>query len=424
MHTCPRTRQQQINKRTWFPLLLFLEEIEEVDESGKGRVPLGKESADGGEWNKCAGGDEAWVALEDVCFSVYNKRLIVVPEDEAECGAESTDIAGVGLGEACGCGADVSVARGDEAEGLDSLLLAWVQKRCECGIETGIRGKERRVVAGKHEEQFSDHQGPVTRHHSKVWLMSGDDDAFAVPDDEPTNPFSRHVIRQDIVTAWTNLPPEPNDADTNDSVSTLDIDAAAHESPVELGTAHSMLSAEFSQISLSPTIDDAVDTPYPNVVIDASEASDHRVTLTLDHHTAATPSDPSPVPSIRSLPPESMPRSPTAESASASIPPLTIATNTHHSTPAIENHASQPAQKHRPTRSTGPSMFEKVRSKTRPVYLPPKPKAEDEKHLADWEKMMHLSRAAGLLPHFPHALYPHSPFIKLKRGVKPPTNDV
>ncbi|KDQ15725.1 hypothetical protein BOTBODRAFT_173797 [Botryobasidium botryosum FD-172 SS1] len=49
---------------------------------------------------------------------------------------------------------------------------------------------------------------------------------------------------------------------------------------------------------------------------------------------------------------------------------------------------------HRPTRSAGPSTFEKVYSKTRPTHLPPKPKEEDKKHLRDWEEMMKASRLA------------------------------
>lgn len=49
---------------------------------------------------------------------------------------------------------------------------------------------------------------------------------------------------------------------------------------------------------------------------------------------------------------------------------------------------------HRHTRSVGPSTLDKVISKTRPVFLPPKPKTEDLKHLADWETMMKQSRAA------------------------------
>lgn len=43
----------------------------------------------------------------------------------------------------------------------------------------------------------------------------------------------------------------------------------------------------------------------------------------------------------------------------------------------------------------GPSRLEQVRSKTRPVFLPPKPSGEDERHLADWERMMDRSHAAA-----------------------------
>ena len=51
---------------------------------------------------------------------------------------------------------------------------------------------------------------------------------------------------------------------------------------------------------------------------------------------------------------------------------------------------------HRSTRSAqGPSIFEQVVSKTRPSFLPPKPKKEDVKHMHDWETMMRQSRAAG-----------------------------
>ncbi|KAK2460115.1 hypothetical protein APHAL10511_007881 [Amanita phalloides] len=40
-------------------------------------------------------------------------------------------------------------------------------------------------------------------------------------------------------------------------------------------------------------------------------------------------------------------------------------------------------------------MFEKVMSKTRPSFLPPKPKQEDRKHLADWQNMMKMSQQAA-----------------------------
>ena len=54
-----------------------------------------------------------------------------------------------------------------------------------------------------------------------------------------------------------------------------------------------------------------------------------------------------------------------------------------------------PSSGHKSTRSTGPSMLERVISKTRPSHLPPKSRLEDQKHLSDWERMMKQSRAAG-----------------------------
>ena len=54
-----------------------------------------------------------------------------------------------------------------------------------------------------------------------------------------------------------------------------------------------------------------------------------------------------------------------------------------------------PSSSHKSTRSTGPSMLERVLSKTRPSHLPPKSRLEDQRHLSDWERMMKQSRAAG-----------------------------
>jgi len=53
----------------------------------------------------------------------------------------------------------------------------------------------------------------------------------------------------------------------------------------------------------------------------------------------------------------------------------------------------------RPPRTAGPSTFQKIVSKTRPHFLPPKNQKEDRKHLADWEAMMKESRAAGTVVH-------------------------
>ncbi|CEL54275.1 TBC1 domain family member 14 OS=Homo sapiens GN=TBC1D14 PE=1 SV=3 [Rhizoctonia solani AG-1 IB] len=80
------------------------------------------------------------------------------------------------------------------------------------------------------------------------------------------------------------------------------------------------------------------------------------------------------------------PKTPTPDSA----PPMTPVANgstTPGSSPEKPN-------VHRQVRSVGPSMLEKVISKTRPTHLPPKNKVEDVKHLKEYEEMMERSRAA------------------------------
>jgi hypothetical protein len=49
----------------------------------------------------------------------------------------------------------------------------------------------------------------------------------------------------------------------------------------------------------------------------------------------------------------------------------------------------------RQTYSAGPSAFQRVMSQTRPHFLPPKNRQEDQKHMADWQAMMKQSRVAG-----------------------------
>jgi hypothetical protein len=53
------------------------------------------------------------------------------------------------------------------------------------------------------------------------------------------------------------------------------------------------------------------------------------------------------------------------------------------------------AQFKKTKKTGGRSALQKVISKTRPTYLPPKPKEEDVKHLKVWEDMMKKSKQAG-----------------------------
>ncbi|KZT08539.1 RabGAP/TBC [Laetiporus sulphureus 93-53] len=89
------------------------------------------------------------------------------------------------------------------------------------------------------------------------------------------------------------------------------------------------------------------------------------------------------------------------EAEASSSPALTPATDSPSSTvypppsPRSSNSFDSKFQsQHRTARSMGPSILDKVISKTRPNFLPPKPRVEDRKHMADWEAMMKQSREA------------------------------
>jgi hypothetical protein len=202
-------------------------------------------------------------------------------------------------------------------------------------------------------------------------LAFDNDDAFAMADSPVALSFSREAIREEIARSVdaTDTRPEEEEEE-NASVSTLDISGNGTQTPEN---SEGELSAEFSQISLS----NGVDAPYPAVIIDASLSS-------------LPEPDPVPQQNPTTTPPDS------PSTSTLAIPPLTVTTNTHHpSNSSQKPQLSVQKPTHRPSRSTGPSTFERVRSRTRPMFLPPKPKAEDEKHLADWERMMELSRTKG-----------------------------
>ncbi|KAI0274976.1 rab-GTPase-TBC domain-containing protein [Gloeopeniophorella convolvens] len=142
--------------------------------------------------------------------------------------------------------------------------------------------------------------------------------------------------------------------------------------------------------------DDSVSsTGYHGVYIDASES--HPVAV--EAHLETPP--PTPPPRLSSdastsdsreasaTPPEQYISPKAVSSPSLPIPP-TPASSTAPDPPR----PSTSYKVHKPTKSSGPSTFEKVVSKTRPSFLPPKSRTEDQKHMADWEKMMKKSRAA------------------------------
>lgn len=208
------------------------------------------------------------------------------------------------------------------------------------------------------------------------------------------------------------------------SVSTIDIGGSALDlqSPPSPSIDGSELSNDFSQVSLSgeqqshtpdseqepePKVLDQnedleggndIEYPYPMVHIDASDASPYSAHV--QEITSSTPHIPTDNGHLDTHP--TTPRTPHSAPASSassnhSHDQYEIPTPNIPSTSTLPLSAPPTKPKHRPTRSmVGPSALERFVSKTRPAFLPPKDKQEDNRHMADWEKMMRMSRAAGM----------------------------
>lgn len=82
-------------------------------------------------------------------------------------------------------------------------------------------------------------------------------------------------------------------------------------------------------------------------------------------------------------------------SASSATTSGSIPTPNSTASPPNSSQSESFRRGHRSSKSVGPSTLDKVISKTRPTFLPPKPKTEDLKHMADWETMMKQSRVVG-----------------------------
>ncbi|KAF9015658.1 rab-GTPase-TBC domain-containing protein [Cyathus striatus] len=195
----------------------------------------------------------------------------------------------------------------------------------------------------------------------------------------------------------------------NTSVSTININQVHSTSRSSSSSIREdSLATSFSQISINTVDLDTHREGAPGII--ESEAAE----AALDAYANSLPSDayivnaevdrtsPSEDNSTHSTPP-STPSASTSHVISPNLTPSSYiqeVVSKSSTIPVINPVVASSAEpqkpfKHRPTRSTGPSMFEKVRSKTRPSFLPPKPRAEDDKHMADWQHMMKLSRAAA-----------------------------
>ncbi|KAI9512492.1 rab-GTPase-TBC domain-containing protein [Russula earlei] len=254
------------------------------------------------------------------------------------------------------------------------------------------------------------------------------DDAFSDTDDnDPSIEFSSIAIRADLARAVSysqvneglgdaeELPYLDAAGDTTESLPEPPSDGDISSPALDVN----QLSAKFDSVSLSES---PVEKPSneedhhdiqnrPGVTENRhgrrhsrndgdSEVRHHAVCSDESH----APLDASQESQLSSSPPEQTPDTPVSVSESErpierptgqtvhirtpSQPSTPVTTPSTASTPPL------PLPFHKPTRSTGPSVFERVISKTRPSFLPPKSKNEDQKHMADWENMMKRSRAA------------------------------
>ncbi|KAI0001711.1 hypothetical protein BJV77DRAFT_969311 [Russula vinacea] len=246
------------------------------------------------------------------------------------------------------------------------------------------------------------------------------DDAFSEADDsDPNYAFSSIVIRTELARAvsYSQEGEESGDAEESEPLPGPSLDISGTTLDI------SPLSTKFDSVSLSESPVERIshegdhydvqDKPevtdegreLRHIRDDSTSEAQHRVVSIEDSHFDPAASDATqesrpPSPPQSELPPdtsasEDEPETPpgqtfhekSASTLSLPLPPVTRPSATSSSLPPS-------SVSHKLTRSVGPSLFERVVSKTRPSFLPPKSRDEDQKHMADWEEMMRRSRAA------------------------------
>ncbi|KAG6337071.1 hypothetical protein ID866_2024 [Astraeus odoratus] len=238
-----------------------------------------------------------------------------------------------------------------------------------------------------------------------------DDASWDIDGRDKTPEFSPLTIQSDVEQLHRNLKQVEADTTTDDasvcepddSVSTLQLDVTSRSSPtsgssspqfftpIDLPLPDVQPNSSLELDSESPTnahadanhltedVPAKTDSVYPVVHIDVSQPPSKRIHMTILDGTHVEDHMPVEVNGDSSF----SSRSPSQEPAK-----LTVATSASLCLPLSVNPA------HQLPRSPGSSTFQKVVSKTRPHFLPPKSREEDQKHLADWEAMMRESRAA------------------------------
>ncbi|KAI9444885.1 rab-GTPase-TBC domain-containing protein [Lactarius indigo] len=215
-----------------------------------------------------------------------------------------------------------------------------------------------------------------------------DDDAFADGDDnDPNYEFSSTAIRAELARAVS--PPQRDEIPMGIEES-LDVDPAGETSKPHAGVSGSLdvsdplpngsqFYAKFDTVSLSESPIDEKQKPAHNE----------------EHHDALNESTSESRPTSIEVNLTSPPLSPPPSGFHPDTPTSGDDPETPSGQPILATAASTPSHHLSPVSSPiASSALEKVISKTRPPFLPPKSRDEDKRHLSDWEKMMERSRAA------------------------------
>ncbi|KAL5518744.1 hypothetical protein ACEPAH_427 [Sanghuangporus vaninii] len=237
-------------------------------------------------------------------------------------------------------------------------------------------------------------------------FSDGGDDEFDFSSEAIRRELARssqtvHSVSDDADAHCEDIQTQPSYDDPDASVSTFDINASAAPTPDrtsvssprsldshEPGSPQHDVSADGVHTSPKDEMNgptEGVHHSFPSVVIDLSKDTATQVTIlpSVDSETSQVRSGTS-MDSVAAVSDAS------GHSKNGSVPAAALSTS--QSLPVAATATRPPT--HRPTKSTGPSALEKVVSKTRPTFLPPKAKDEDLRHYADWETMMKQSKAA------------------------------
>lgn len=220
-------------------------------------------------------------------------------------------------------------------------------------------------------------------------------DAFSDDGDDGKFEFTSAALREEMSKSFSNEVEQGNDDDNtftniileepDASVSTFDLNAPTPSD--DMSVTRSVTGSQQSISLSSLNIAEGSPSQHVAVTIDMTASPPSQF---IDHNTVAPTSKLSPQ---RKLPHDSSSAPPPLSSPPQSPPVDDVDPNLSSSLP-VSSHMPVPNM-HRQTRSVGPSALEKVMSKTRPSFLPPKNKKEDNRHLSDWQNMMKRSRILG-----------------------------